>query len=147
MQFVITGVLESLDRDEATLLCQRHGAKVVTGVSGKVTHALVGNDAGPGKLTKLEAMPGVKILSEDDLLAIIRAAVPQEGDGKQGKEDALPSEHEGREVEVVGEGKYGDCEGAAALAGAAAGGISMALGTQPEVQDGKTGGPTLHSEP
>jgi NAD-dependent DNA ligase len=36
MQFVVTGVLESLDRDEAVQLCQRHGAKVVGAISGKV---------------------------------------------------------------------------------------------------------------
>jgi hypothetical protein len=31
------------------LFFQRHGAKVVGGISGKVTHALVGEEAGPGK--------------------------------------------------------------------------------------------------
>jgi len=76
MQFVVTGVLESLDRDEAVQLCERHGARVVGAVSGKVTHALVGQDAGPGKLAKLQAMPHIKILSEDDLLDIIRSSAP-----------------------------------------------------------------------
>ena len=82
MQIVITGVLESLDRDEATHLCQRHGAKVVSGVSGKLTHALVGEDAGPAKLAQLSSLPHVQILSEDDLLGRIRAAV---GEGPGGE--------------------------------------------------------------
>ena len=90
MQIVITGVLESLDRDEATHLCQRHGAKVVSGVSGKLTHALVGEDAGPAKLAQLSSLPHVQILSEDDLLGRIRAAVG-EGEGPGG--EAVVADH------------------------------------------------------
>eukprot|EP00960_Hanusia_phi_P045131 757040-Hanusia_phi.AAC.5 len=88
MQFVISGVLDSLEREEAAhlievrktivlvlvpvldfyprllvllvlshVICrQTHGGKVVSAVSRKVTHALIGEDAGETKMQKIREM-------------------------------------------------------------------------------------------
>uniref|UniRef100_A0A182RVQ9 Replication factor C subunit 1 n=1 Tax=Anopheles funestus TaxID=62324 RepID=A0A182RVQ9_ANOFN len=71
MQFVITGVLESMERDECAQVIKDLGGKVVGAVSKKCTHMVVGDDAGPKKIAQAEDF-GIETLSEDDLLDLIR---------------------------------------------------------------------------
>ncbi|XP_050072097.1 replication factor C subunit 1 [Anopheles maculipalpis] len=71
MQFVITGVLESMERDECAQVIKDLGGKVVGAVSKKVTHMVVGDDAGPKKIAQAEDL-GIVTLSEDALLDLIR---------------------------------------------------------------------------
>jgi replication factor C subunit 1 len=68
--FVITGVLDSLERDECTDLIKQYGGRCVSAVSGKVTHGIVGLDPGASKLLKLQEKK-IKIIDEDDLFAMI----------------------------------------------------------------------------
>ena len=53
MTFVITGVLESIERDDAADLIQRYGGKVTQSVSKKTSYIVVGRDAGDSKLSKV----------------------------------------------------------------------------------------------
>lgn len=71
MTFVITGVLESMEKDEAAQVIKDFGGRVTSAVSGKTTHLVTGEDSGPAKLAKAESM-GIAILSEDELLDLIR---------------------------------------------------------------------------
>mmetsp|Transcript_21720 Transcript_21720/g.53597 ORF Transcript_21720/g.53597 Transcript_21720/m.53597 type:complete len:130 (+) Transcript_21720:2-391(+) len=71
--FVITGVLDSLERDECADYIKMHGGRVVGSVSGKVTHAVVGDDAGERKL-KYISEKGVTSLTEDELFALVKSA-------------------------------------------------------------------------
>ena len=47
---MITGVLESLERDEATDIIKKYGGKVTTNVSGKTSYIVIGEEAGESKL-------------------------------------------------------------------------------------------------
>uniref|UniRef100_A0A673CIY7 Replication factor C subunit 1 n=1 Tax=Sphaeramia orbicularis TaxID=375764 RepID=A0A673CIY7_9TELE len=69
--FVITGVLESMERDDAKSLIERYGGKVTGNVSKKTTYLVQGRDSGVSKLEKAESL-GTKILDEDGLLELIR---------------------------------------------------------------------------
>ncbi|XP_071562880.1 replication factor C subunit 1 isoform X1 [Temnothorax nylanderi] len=71
VSFVITGVLDSLERNEAEDLIRKYGGRTVNTVSSKVKYIIVGDEAGPTKLTKANSL-GIKQISEDDLLEIIR---------------------------------------------------------------------------
>ena len=53
MTFVITGVLESLERDEAKTLIERYGGKVTGSVSGRTSYVIVGDDPGESKIKKV----------------------------------------------------------------------------------------------
>lgn len=53
LTFVITGVLESIERDDAVDLIQRYGGKVTGSVSKKTSYVVVGRDAGESKLNKV----------------------------------------------------------------------------------------------
>ncbi|HEY6960980.1 MAG TPA: NAD-dependent DNA ligase LigA [Gaiellaceae bacterium] len=68
-QYVITGTLESLSRDEARAALEALGAKVSDGVSKKTTGVFVGESPG-SKVAKAEKA-GVPILTEDDLKALL----------------------------------------------------------------------------
>ena len=53
LTFVITGVLESIERDDAVDLIQRYGGKVTGSISKKTSYVVVGRDAGESKLNKV----------------------------------------------------------------------------------------------
>uniref|UniRef100_A0A8D3DYA9 Replication factor C subunit 1 n=1 Tax=Scophthalmus maximus TaxID=52904 RepID=A0A8D3DYA9_SCOMX len=69
--FVLTGVLESMERDDAKSLIERYGGKVTGNVSKKTTYMVQGRDSGVSKIEKAESF-GTKILDEDALLELIR---------------------------------------------------------------------------
>ncbi|XP_056265481.1 replication factor C subunit 1 [Pseudoliparis swirei] len=69
--FVLTGVMESIERDAAKSLIERYGGKVTGNVSKKTTYLVQGRDSGVSKLEKAESL-GTKILDEDGLLELIR---------------------------------------------------------------------------
>ncbi|KAL7404027.1 hypothetical protein ABVT39_008669 [Epinephelus coioides] len=69
--FVLTGVLESMERDDAKSLIERYGGKVTGNISKKTTYLVQGRDSGVSKLEKAESL-GTKILDEDGLLELIR---------------------------------------------------------------------------
>lgn len=54
---VVSGALESLSREQAEDLFKRHGGKTTSGVSGKTTFLLVGNECGRSKSAKVWNYP------------------------------------------------------------------------------------------
>ncbi|KAJ3355942.1 hypothetical protein HDU83_002227 [Entophlyctis luteolus] len=71
LTFVFTGELSSISRDDAQDLVKRYGGRVTTGVSGKTSYVVVGEEAGQSKLAKAESLK-IKTLAEDELLDLIR---------------------------------------------------------------------------
>jgi DNA ligase (NAD+) len=69
--YVVTGTLESMSREEATAALEARGAKVTGSVSKKTTGLVVGEEPGASKLTKAQR-EGVPLLTEAELLALIR---------------------------------------------------------------------------
>ncbi|XP_047034174.1 replication factor C subunit 1 [Helicoverpa zea] len=68
--FLLTGVLDSFEKDEIAAAITKYGGCVKSGVSKKVTHVLAGEDAGPAKMAKAQEL-GIKIINEDEFLAMI----------------------------------------------------------------------------
>lgn len=52
--FVLTGVLESMERDETKSLIERYGGKVTGNISKKTTYLVQGRDSGVSKLDKVK---------------------------------------------------------------------------------------------
>ncbi|MFD2515486.1 NAD-dependent DNA ligase LigA [Pontibacter locisalis] len=69
--FVISGVFQSVSRDELQQLIQSHGGKVVSSISAKLSYLVAGDKMGPAKLEKATKL-GIAILSEDQFLEMIR---------------------------------------------------------------------------
>lgn len=68
--YVFTGSLEVIPRKEAEVKLKELGAKVSKSVSSNTTSLIVGNNPG-SSLTKAEAL-GVKVISEEDVLALLK---------------------------------------------------------------------------
>jgi len=68
---VLTGTLNNFTRDEATLKLEELGAQVTSSVSKKTDYVLAGENAG-SKLTKASQL-GIKILSEEDLIKLLKS--------------------------------------------------------------------------
>ena len=60
LTFVITGILESIEREEAADLIQRYGGKVTQSVSKKTSYVIIGQDAGESKLSKVHCNTQLK---------------------------------------------------------------------------------------
>jgi DNA ligase (NAD+) len=69
-QYVITGTLESMTREEARAELEALGAKVSDGVSKKTTAVFVGESPGASKVSKAQKA-GVPMQTEDELLSIL----------------------------------------------------------------------------
>jgi DNA ligase (NAD+) len=70
MQFVLTGRLETLTRDEARALIEARGGRVTSTVSKKTDYVVAGEEAG-SKLDKAQAL-GLKIIGEDELKRMLQ---------------------------------------------------------------------------
>ncbi|HEV2763484.1 MAG TPA: NAD-dependent DNA ligase LigA [Pyrinomonadaceae bacterium] len=68
-QFVLTGKLETLTRDEARALIEARGGRVTSSVSKKTDFVVAGEDAG-SKLEKATAL-GLKVLDEEQFKALL----------------------------------------------------------------------------
>ena len=71
LAFVLSGILDSLDRDAAQTLIERYGGRITSAVSGKTDYLLMGSDPGESKKRKAEALH-TKIVDEDGLFELIR---------------------------------------------------------------------------
>ena len=69
MQFVLTGTLESMSRDEARAAIEARGGRVTSSVSKKTSVVVVGKDAG-GKREKAEQL-GVKTVDEEQFRKLL----------------------------------------------------------------------------
>ena len=70
MSIVISGTFAQHSRDEYKEMIEAHGGKNVGSVSKKTSFILAGENMGPEKLKKAEAL-GVKLMSEDEFLELI----------------------------------------------------------------------------
>lgn len=68
-QFVLTGKLESLTRDEARALIEARGGRVTSTVSKKTDYVVAGEDAG-SKLDKAQSL-GLRVIDEATLKEMI----------------------------------------------------------------------------
>lgn len=73
LTFVISGTLDSLEREEAEDLIKRHGGRVTGSVSKKTNYLLCDEDIGGRKSSKAKEL-GTGFLTEDGLFDMIRAS-------------------------------------------------------------------------
>mmetsp|Transcript_687 Transcript_687/g.1994 ORF Transcript_687/g.1994 Transcript_687/m.1994 type:complete len:1093 (+) Transcript_687:367-3645(+) len=87
--FVVTGVLDSLKRDEADDLIKRHGGRVTGSVSGKTTYLLAGTQCGRSKIAQAKDK-GTRVINEDGLFALINATSTMRAAPAQPAEPSVP---------------------------------------------------------
>jgi DNA ligase (NAD+) len=70
LRFVVSGVFESVSRDELKALIDSNGGKVVSSISAKTSYVVAGANMGPSKRAKAENLK-VPIISEQEFLTMI----------------------------------------------------------------------------
>ncbi|ASV31961.1 NAD-dependent DNA ligase LigA [Maribacter cobaltidurans] len=68
--FVVSGVFETVSRDELKKLIEDNGGKVGSSISSKTGYLVAGDKMGPSKRTKAESL-GIPIITEQEFLAMI----------------------------------------------------------------------------
>jgi len=68
--FVVSGVFTKISRTELKKSIEDNGGKVSSSISSKTTYVVAGDNMGPSKQAKAEAL-GVTIISEDQFLEMI----------------------------------------------------------------------------
>ncbi|KAK9424627.1 putative Replication factor C subunit 1 [Seiridium unicorne] len=81
LTFVFTGQLQSISRDDAQALVKRYGGKITGAPSSKTSYVVLGGDAGPSKLAKIQAH-NIKTIDENGLFELIRRLPAGGGSGK-----------------------------------------------------------------
>lgn len=71
LTFVISGVFHKISRDELKKLIELNGGKNTGSVSGKTSYLVAGENMGPEKLKKAQAL-GVKIITEDQFFELLK---------------------------------------------------------------------------
>ena len=69
-KIVISGVFAKHSRDEYKMLIEQHGGKNVGSISKSTDYVLAGENMGPAKLEKANAL-GIRIIDEDEFLDMI----------------------------------------------------------------------------
>ncbi|KAL0895357.1 hypothetical protein ABMA27_011491 [Loxostege sticticalis] len=88
--FLLTGVLDSFEREEVTEAITKYGGCIKSGISKKVTHVLAGEEAGPAKMAKAQEL-GIPIINEDDFIQMIRDSTNKKSKEKEMKKEKSPS--------------------------------------------------------
>ena len=68
--FVVSGVFQTISREELKKSISINGGKVASSVSGKTNFLIAGDKIGPSKLAKAEKL-GVKLITEQEYLLMI----------------------------------------------------------------------------
>ncbi len=70
--FVVSGVFETIGRNDLKKLIEDNGGKVASSISSKTNFVVAGDNMGPSKRTKAESL-GVPIISEQEFLQKLQA--------------------------------------------------------------------------
>ena len=92
--FLFTGTLTEFTRDEAELLVEANGGKVLSGVTAKLNYLVVGEDAG-SKLDKAKKLGTVKIVSEKEFLKMVPKSSAKQNEKAVSKKKAVPMPNPG----------------------------------------------------
>ncbi|OLL24207.1 Replication factor C subunit 1 [Neolecta irregularis DAH-3] len=102
LSFVLTGVLETIARDDASDLIKRHGGKVMSAPSSKTDFVVLGSEAGPKKLETI-AKHCLRTIDEDGLFQLIGRLPANGGSGKQAQLAAAKREAEDKKAKEMAE--------------------------------------------
>lgn len=77
LTIVFTGTLPNLDREQCEQLASKYGAKITKSISGKTSLVVIGNNAGPSKVSKIKQL-GTKCIDEEGFMELL-SKMPKDG--------------------------------------------------------------------
>ncbi|KAJ7638310.1 hypothetical protein FB45DRAFT_1023114 [Roridomyces roridus] len=97
LTFVFTGELSSFSREESTDIAKRFGGRVTGQPSSKTSFVVLGDNAGPAKLTAIKKH-GLETLDEDGFLQLIAT---RKGSGKLDEKTVKKMEKEAEAIQTA----------------------------------------------
>lgn len=97
LTIVFTGVLPTLDRDALENLAKKYGAKVTKSISGKTSLVVIGDDAGPSKVAKIQKL-AIKAINEAGFIELLTRMPAEGGDGEAAAKARAKREEDERAV-------------------------------------------------
>lgn len=99
LTFVLTGVYESMEKDEAAQVIKDFGGRVTGSISGKTNYLVSGEESGPKKLARADEL-NIIIITEDGLLDLIREKSGMPTKGKKQMDSSPETKKHKIEVKV-----------------------------------------------
>ncbi|CAK7223553.1 DNA replication factor C complex subunit Rfc1 [Sporothrix curviconia] len=91
--FVFTGLLKTISREEGQALVKRYGGKVMGAPSKNTGWIVLGDDAGPSKLAKIQQF-GIRTIDENGLFEMVKRLPAGGGDSKEAEKAREKQEKE-----------------------------------------------------
>ena len=70
LRFVVSGMFTDFSRDEVKALIEQHGGKIVSSISSKTSYVVAGENMGPSKKSKAEAL-GIPIITAKQFISML----------------------------------------------------------------------------
>lgn len=102
LKFVFTGLLNSISREEGQELVKRYGGEVTGAPSSKTSYVVLGTDAGPSKLRKIQDLK-LKSIDEDGLFHLIKNLPAHGGKGANAAASAAKKEKDAAKIREAAE--------------------------------------------
>ncbi|KJR87082.1 replication factor C subunit 1 [Sporothrix schenckii 1099-18] len=100
--FVFTGLLKTISRDEGQALVKRYGGKVMSAPSKNTGWIVLGDDAGPSKLAKIQQF-GIRTIDETGLFEMIKRLPAGGGDSKEAEKAREKQDKELEKIRLAAE--------------------------------------------
>lgn len=100
LTIVFTGQFTKFDREQAETTAQQYGAKVTKLILGRTLCVVVGDEAGPSKIKKINEL-GTKALDQDGFLQLLAEMPAEGGDSKEAVKAREAREKEAEKVEEM----------------------------------------------
>lgn len=100
--FVFTGLLKTISRDEGQALVKRYGGKVMGAPSKNTGWIVLGDDAGPSKLAKIQQF-GIRTIDENGLFEMVKRLPAGGGDSKEAEKAREKQDKELEKIRIAAE--------------------------------------------
>lgn len=100
LTIVFTGQFTKFDREQAEATAQQYGAKVTKLILGRTLCVVVGDEAGPSKIKKINEL-GTKALDQDGFLQLLAEMPAEGGDSVEAEKARQAREKEAQKVEEM----------------------------------------------
>ncbi|KAL1901391.1 DNA replication factor C complex subunit Rfc1 [Sporothrix stenoceras] len=100
--FVFTGLLKTISRDEGQALVKRYGGKVMGAPSKNTGWIVLGDDAGPSKLAKIQQF-GIRTIDETGLFEMVKRLPAGGGDSKEAEKAREKQDKELEKIRIAAE--------------------------------------------
>lgn len=100
--FVFTGLLKTISRDEGQALVKRYGGKVMGAPSKNTGWIVLGDDAGPSKLAKIQQF-GIRTIDENGLFEMVKRLPAGGGDSKEAEKAREKQDKELEKIRLAAE--------------------------------------------